>query len=170
MQSAAGGTSQRLKPAFAIVCSRSRMPSFLAPDIVPSLLIVVICPSLQPPVPSMSVDYDPVVPCPNALRRTVRTLPSRTFPDAPGSRSASKFLTPDATGYAHRQWWPCVENMSARLACAATQPRPILRTPAEMSIGAEAARCVDRQKVALYPAINCSVYPVINYSGCNRTH
>src|SRR6266852_3348221 len=151
IQSAAGGTSQRLKPAFAIVCSRSRMPSFLAPDIVPSLLIVVICPSLQPPVPSMSVDYDPIVPCPNALRRTVRTLPSRTFPDAPGSRSASKFLIPDATGYAHRQRRPCVENMSARLACATTQPRPILRTPAEMSIGAEAARCVDRQKVAIYP-------------------
>src|ERR1700722_15881629 len=41
MQSAAGGTSQRLKPAFAIVCSRSRIP--IPPlDTVPALLIVVI--------------------------------------------------------------------------------------------------------------------------------
>jgi hypothetical protein len=41
MQSAAGGTSQRLKPAFAIVCSRSRIP-IPPPDIVPAPLIVVI--------------------------------------------------------------------------------------------------------------------------------
>src|SRR5487761_1958615 len=41
MQSAAGGTSQRLKPAFATVCSRSRIP-VPPPDIVPAPLIVVI--------------------------------------------------------------------------------------------------------------------------------
>src|ERR1700732_5299140 len=41
MQSAAGGTSQRLKPAFATVCSRSRIPN-PAPDTVPALLIDVI--------------------------------------------------------------------------------------------------------------------------------
>src|SRR5580698_4138384 len=41
MQSAAGGTNQRLKPAFAMVCSRSRIPTS-APDIVLPLLIVVI--------------------------------------------------------------------------------------------------------------------------------
>src|SRR6202030_1114807 len=41
MQSAAGGTSHRLKPAFAIVCSRSRIPA-PAPGTVPALLIVVI--------------------------------------------------------------------------------------------------------------------------------
>src|ERR1700723_157404 len=41
MQSAAGGTSQRLKPALAIVCSRSRIPA-PAPDMAPALLSVVI--------------------------------------------------------------------------------------------------------------------------------
>src|SRR5579863_9291246 len=41
MQSAAGGTSQRLKPAFAIVCWRSKIPAPV-PDTVPALLIVVI--------------------------------------------------------------------------------------------------------------------------------
>jgi hypothetical protein len=41
MQSAAGGTSQRLKPAVAIVRSLSRNP-VPAPGILPALLIVVI--------------------------------------------------------------------------------------------------------------------------------
>src|SRR3979490_3151325 len=41
MQSAAGGTSQRLKPAFAIVCSRSRIP-IPPPDIVLAPLIVAL--------------------------------------------------------------------------------------------------------------------------------
>src|SRR5277367_2924945 len=48
MQSAAGGTIQRLKPAFAMVCSRSKIPDPL-PGAVPALLIVVIQPSLQLP-------------------------------------------------------------------------------------------------------------------------
>jgi hypothetical protein len=78
------------------------MPSFLAPDIVPSLLIVVIDPSLQPPVPGMSADHDPVVPAFYSV--LVCPLLSRTFPDAPDREARSKFLTPDATGYAHRQW------------------------------------------------------------------
>src|SRR6187431_1445620 len=41
MQSAAGGTSQRLKPAVAIVRSLSRNP-VPAPGMLPALLIVVI--------------------------------------------------------------------------------------------------------------------------------
>src|SRR5437868_14872223 len=41
MQSAAGGTSQRLKPAVAIVRSLSRKPA-PAPEMVPALLIDVI--------------------------------------------------------------------------------------------------------------------------------
>jgi hypothetical protein len=41
MQSAAGGTSQRLKPAVAIVRSLSRNPA-PAPGTLPALLIVVI--------------------------------------------------------------------------------------------------------------------------------
>src|ERR1043166_1389379 len=41
MQSAAGGTSQRLKPAAAIVRSLSRNP-VPAPGMLPALLIVVI--------------------------------------------------------------------------------------------------------------------------------
>src|SRR6185437_5827955 len=44
MQSAAGGTNQRLKPAFAIVCSRSRIPD-PALGTLPALLIEVIQPS-----------------------------------------------------------------------------------------------------------------------------
>ncbi len=60
MQSAAGGTSQRLKPALAIVRSLSRNPA-PAPDMVPPLLMVVIEPSLQPLFLSVSAVYDPVL-------------------------------------------------------------------------------------------------------------
>src|SRR3954454_11625593 len=49
MHNAAGGTSQRLKPAFATVCSRSRIPPVAPPDRLPALSSVVIQTSLQPP-------------------------------------------------------------------------------------------------------------------------
>src|SRR5258708_29823520 len=57
IQSAAGGTIQRLKPAVAIVRSLSRNPAPV-PDMVP--LIVVIEPSLQQPLLGVSAAYDPV--------------------------------------------------------------------------------------------------------------
>src|SRR6516162_394275 len=60
MQSAAGGTSQRLKPALAIVCSRSRTPS--PPLIVPAVSAVAIHASLQPPALGVPAAYDSVVP------------------------------------------------------------------------------------------------------------
>src|SRR6266852_3185985 len=81
MHSAAGGTSQRLKPAIAIVRSLSRIPP-PPPGMVPALLIVVIEFSLQPPVPGMSAVYDPVVPLCSAA-----AVP-HNFRDAPGSLSA----------------------------------------------------------------------------------
>src|SRR6267154_2387555 len=61
MQSAAGGTSQRLKPAVAIVRSLSRIPP-PPPDIIPaSLIVVVIDFYLQPPFRACC-RFDPVVP------------------------------------------------------------------------------------------------------------
>jgi hypothetical protein len=62
MQSAAGGTSQRLKPAVAIVRSLSRNP-VPAPGMLPALLIVVI--AIFPCFPVLNWAYlpsfDPVV-------------------------------------------------------------------------------------------------------------
>jgi hypothetical protein len=62
MQSAAGGTSQRLKPAVAIVRSLSRNP-VPAPGMLPALLIVVI--AIFPCSPSLNwaflSSFDPVV-------------------------------------------------------------------------------------------------------------
>src|SRR5215469_1167923 len=49
MHSAAGGTSQRLKPAFATVCSRSRIPA-PAPVMVPAVSAVAIRSSLRLPM------------------------------------------------------------------------------------------------------------------------
>src|SRR5258708_20080467 len=96
MQSAAGGTSQRLKPALAMVCSRSRIPS-RAPDTLPVLLIVVIdCLPLQPPLPGRSATCDPV-----AFSTPANQLPLcclAQFQNALGSLTAShKFhLIPQA--------------------------------------------------------------------------
>src|SRR5580692_751999 len=59
MQSAAGGTSHLLKPAFATVCSRSKIPNS-APGIdLPALSTVAIRPSLQPPAPGVPAVYEP---------------------------------------------------------------------------------------------------------------
>src|ERR1700704_6864848 len=61
MQSAAGGTSQRLKPAVAMVRSLSRNPP-PAPDMLPALLIVVIVSSPNSmPLLGMSAVHDPVI-------------------------------------------------------------------------------------------------------------
>src|SRR3954454_21307506 len=86
MQSAAGGTSQRLKPAVATVRSLSRTPA-PAPDTVPALLIVVIDVSpCSPPLMGAPAVHDPVV-----LSAAAEQLPhccSAQFQDAPGSVSA----------------------------------------------------------------------------------
>src|ERR1700743_1871481 len=95
IQSAAGGTIQRLKPAVAIVRSLSRNPAPV-PDMVP--LIVVIEPSLQQPLLGMSAAYDPVLtPSPQAAPIL---LPRTIFETRPGSPSAFENLTPGATRYA----------------------------------------------------------------------
>src|SRR5882724_8639700 len=92
MQSAAGGTSQRLKPAVAIVRSLSRKPA-PSPDTVPALLIVVIVISpCSPPFMGASAIYDPVV-----LSAAADQLPhccSAQFQDAPGPTSAFENHTP----------------------------------------------------------------------------
>src|ERR1700751_4390761 len=71
MQSAAGGTSQRLKPAAAIVRSLSRKPAS-APDIVRALLIVVIYSSFAAALTGHDCVYDPV---PVALWQATLLLP-----------------------------------------------------------------------------------------------
>src|SRR6201991_1575857 len=58
MQSAAGGTSQRLKPAVAIVRSRSRKPA-PAPDTPAVLLIVVILSLPAAAILGVSAVHDP---------------------------------------------------------------------------------------------------------------
>src|SRR5262249_2612227 len=60
MHSAAGGTSHRLKPAFATVCSRSNIPNSAPGMVLPALSTVAIRPSLQPPAPGVSAVYDPI--------------------------------------------------------------------------------------------------------------
>src|ERR1700749_1153501 len=89
IQSAAGGTSQRLKPAAAIVRSLSRIPP-PPPTTVPALLIVVILASLQPLIPERSAVIDPVVP----FFADQRVAAPQQNPPAPGSPSAFEILTP----------------------------------------------------------------------------
>src|SRR5437016_5485430 len=100
MQSAAGGTSQRLKPAVAMVRSLSRiLPP--APDMVPALLIVVIRSSPgQPPLPDMPAVLDPDAEGPSADQHP-RCRPAAKLQDAPGSRKRiRKGSTPALTRYA----------------------------------------------------------------------
>src|SRR5690349_5228020 len=60
MQSAAGGTSHLLNPAFATVCSRSKIPNSEPGTDLPALSTVAIRPSLQPPAPGVPAVYDPI--------------------------------------------------------------------------------------------------------------
>src|SRR5664279_4883756 len=95
MQSAAGGTSQRLKPAFAIVCSRSRIPD-PAPGIVPACSIEAMCYfPLTAALVGLSAVYDPVI---LSSFTTCKLLPCCPAPfDMRQNREAhSKILTPDA--------------------------------------------------------------------------
>src|ERR1700693_2704454 len=133
MQSAAGGTSQRLKPAFAMVCSRSRIP-IPPPDTVPALLIVVIPSSPNSRPSGMSAVYDPVV-----LSRSQRKM--RQDRDA-----HSRILTPGTTRYAGAG----LDLRSVPLWTRMLQARIDLCTPAETPIGADAGSGVDRQKVAMF--------------------
>src|SRR3954447_6937977 len=97
MQSAAGGTSQRLKPAVAIVRSLSRKPA-PAPETLPALLIVVIV--ISPCSPSLDdpAVYDPVV---SAPRRSAPML-LRTIPGCAGiGKRIRETITPDTTDYAN---------------------------------------------------------------------
>src|SRR5580692_6035236 len=105
MQSAAGGTSQRLKPALAIVCSRSRIPA-PPPDTVPALLIVVINSS---PAAAHAGHV-----CQLRFRylwflnrvSTPTLLPHAIFRIAPGRKVHSQIPTPDARGYARGRCRP----------------------------------------------------------------
>jgi hypothetical protein len=72
-------------------------------------------------------------------------------------RAHSRIPTPDESGYAHRWRWEYAyfELRICPLVPSAVLPtQRDLRTPAELSIGTEAARDVDRQKVAIYSVIN----------------
>src|ERR1700730_16147082 len=70
MQSAAGGTSQRLKPAFAIVCSRSRIPS-PPPEILPAFSTVAI---FTPPLEQPCRTYPASVTCYLRFRYSYKLL------------------------------------------------------------------------------------------------
>src|SRR5260221_6412885 len=143
MQSAAGGTSQRLKPALAMVCSRSRMPS-RAPDTLPVLLIVVIdCLPLQPPLPGRSATYDPVA--------FSTTLLPRTIPTCAGiDKRIPRIPTPDATGYARCQCRPRSETCLPSLRFVPCHGRDSTSAaPRRTSIGTERGTGVDRQKVGI---------------------
>src|SRR6266852_578069 len=104
MQSAAGGTSQRLKPAFAIVCSRSRIPS-PAPDIVPALSIVAIHAS---PTAAHAGHVCHLRSLSSALHGApaLKLLLRTIFSDAPGSQKRIGILTPDAARYARSRRRP----------------------------------------------------------------
>src|SRR4051794_9581403 len=98
MHSAAGGTSQRLKPAVAMVRSRSRKPA-PAPESVPALSIEAIHSSPKatllsgPPLRSRS----------SAVAAQPVSLLLRTMIDARQDRRAHpKTLTPNRGDYARR--------------------------------------------------------------------
>src|SRR5689334_681609 len=75
MQSAAGGTSQRLKPAVAIVCSLSRKPAPVA-DTRPALLTVVIDTSPAAAITTgASASSIPPQPIAASVSRQLRTFP-----------------------------------------------------------------------------------------------
>src|SRR5882724_7753656 len=94
MQSAAGGTSQRLKPAFAIVCSRSRIPN-PAPDMVPALPIDVIHSSPAAALFGRACRAPSC--CLQPFTAPASTLLLRTIFDMRQDRDAhSRILTPDA--------------------------------------------------------------------------
>ena len=148
MQSAAGGTNQRLNPAFATVCSRSKIPC-PPPDIVPALSSVAIC--LSPTAAHAEHVCHPTIPLsssvPSARASFLACCPA-PFRTASVSRNAVEVLTPGRTGYAARRragrslypglrvLFPCT---GSNLPCV----------PTESAIGAEAGPRVDRPKVAI---------------------
>ncbi len=99
MQSAAGGTSQRLKPAVAIVCSLSRKPAPAAAT-RPALLTVVIDTSPAAAIASGSVCvFDPVS-APLRCSALILAAPHNSSMRRDQPRAFSEMLTPDTTGYA----------------------------------------------------------------------
>src|ERR1700737_5477306 len=150
MQSAAGGTSQRLKPAFAIVCSRSRIPA-PPPDIVPALSMVAIPSSPTAAHAGHVCIYDPVVP---ALRGAAApTLLPRTIFEMRQDREAHS-----KSQHLGRPVMPFAAASPGRLlprierANLPSAPQRTQRT----KIGAEARRHVDRPKVATSTVSNRS--------------
>src|SRR5882672_1536959 len=146
MQSAAGGTSQRLKPAVAIVRSLSRNPA-PAPDTVPALLIVVIVVSpCRPPLMGAPAIHNPVV-----LGATAEQFPhccSAQFQDAPGSISAFENHKPQTPST-----MPIAVPTSAKFGLpgngfvSCTKHDSTSAAPRRNAIGTEAGTGVDRQKV-----------------------
>src|SRR6516165_3295038 len=116
IQSAAGGTSQRLKPAAAIVRSLSRIPT-PAPVMVPAVLAVAIYSSMQPPVPDGSAFCDPVVPASQARPALLLCIILVLRQDR---KAHPKMQTPVAAHYAQRRHagrkdWETPSGSGARL-------------------------------------------------------
>src|ERR1700712_2771051 len=142
MQSAAGAPSQRLKPVFAIVCSRSRIPP-------PPLEIL-------PAFSTVAINHS----SPRAARAGLVTC--RGFPDtfkhsaccplSDGKRRNLKKQiwnsTPGKVGYAAPVALPDLPGYATHRRVSYYRHRP---GPAsiERPIGAEAGRCVDWPKVAI---------------------
>src|SRR5689334_6961293 len=104
MHSAAGGTSQRLKPALAIVRSRSRKPA-PAPEILPALSIVVMHSS---PAAALLSKTAATLQFLSPLRRS-RPCCSAQSPDTRQDRHAHlKTLTPRPGLYARYDMQACV--------------------------------------------------------------
>src|SRR5438309_5342173 len=126
MQSAAGGTSQRLKPAVAIVFSLSRKPA-PAPDTLPVLRIVVI--ETSPAAALRGTCLPSSIPF-SQPQQSILWI-AATIPRCTRDRQAHlRILTPDATRYAR---YPC-RPKSERCARPRAYPagaRLDLRGPAE---------------------------------------
>src|SRR2546429_8596034 len=123
MQSAAGGTSQRLKPAVAIVRSLSRMP-LPPPTSGPVLLIVVMnCfPTIRPSEACLLS-----ILCPPLLLRVQRRSEPRRIHNAPGSLCASRVVNTPYPGLClilggRFEEKMCLREVGAALRAAAQSP------------------------------------------------
>src|ERR1700710_1202549 len=101
MHSAAGGTSQRLKPAVAIVCSLSRIPN-PPPVIVPAPAYVLILSSPAAALSRQVCLYDPVI-LSQSLPLRATLIAAGTTSTCAGRPSAFEAITPDMIGYAARR-------------------------------------------------------------------
>src|ERR1700692_2905349 len=165
MQSAAGGTSQRLTPAFSIVCSRSRIPP-PAPSIVPALSTVAIHPSLAAARAGHVCTYDPLPSTPSTFTRcgsrihvAVHALLLRSTPrDAPDRKANRGITTPVPIPLCQHCPHSLRQHHNTSISAPGQKPHPGPRVPMSRLvfpqprqsglIGTEATSDVDSKMVA----------------------